>query len=100
MSNPKVVAVESEETSSLVLTFANGERRRFDVTPYLDKGIFRELRNPAYFHRVRAVSGYVTWPHEQDFSWDTLYLESVPVNDLLETPTAPFVHSTTLATAP
>ena len=79
MSNPKVVAVEPEETTSLVLAFANGERRRFDVTPYLDKGIFRELRNPAYFRRVRAVSGYVTWPHDQDFSWDTLYLESVPV---------------------
>ncbi|MBF0098785.1 MAG: DUF2442 domain-containing protein [Magnetococcales bacterium] len=100
MSNPKVVAVEPEESTSLVLAFANGERRRFDVRPYLDKGFFRELRNPAYFRRVRAVSGYVTWPHDQDFSWDTLYLESVPVNDRSETPTAPSVRSTASATAP
>lgn len=100
MSNLRVVAVEPEETFFLVLAFANGERRRFDVTPYLDKGIFQELRNPAYFRRVRAVSGYVAWPHDQDFSWDTLYLESVPVNSPLETPAAPAVHSTASATAP
>ncbi|MBF0293687.1 MAG: DUF2442 domain-containing protein [Magnetococcales bacterium] len=85
MSNPKVVAVEPEDTPSLVLAFANGERRRFDVLPYLDKGIFRELRDPTYFRRVRAVSGYVTWPHDQDFGWDTLYLESVPVDAPIET---------------
>jgi hypothetical protein len=84
MSNPKVIAVEPEETTSLVLDFANGERRRFDVSPYMDKGIFRELRNPAYFRRVRTVSGYVTWPHDQDFSWDTLYLESIPVDASVE----------------
>lgn len=83
-SNPKVVAVEPEPTPSLVLAFANGERRRCDVSPYLDKGIFRELRDPAYFRRVRAVSGYVTRPHDQDFSWDTLYLESVPLDGAVE----------------
>ncbi|MBF0181051.1 MAG: DUF2442 domain-containing protein [Magnetococcales bacterium] len=79
MPNPKVVAVEPAENASLLLDFTNGERRRFDVAPYLDKGIFRELRDPAYFRRARAVSGHVAWPHDQDFSWDTLYLESVPV---------------------
>ncbi len=100
MSNPKVVAVDPEESNSLLLAFANGERRCFDVTPYLDKGIFQELRNPAYFRRVRAVSGYVTWPHDQDFSWDTLYLESVLVNGRSESPTAPSARSTTSATAP
>lgn len=99
MSNPKVVAVEPEEHQSLVLAFANGERRRFDVSPYLDKGIFRELRDPTYFRRVRAMSGYVTWPHDQDFSWDTLYLESVPLDDPVETPISPSVRSRASETA-
>ncbi|MBF0342129.1 MAG: DUF2442 domain-containing protein [Magnetococcales bacterium] len=78
--NPKVVAVEACEPPSLVLTFANGERRRFDVSPYLDKGIFKELRDSAYFRSVRAASGFVAWPRGQDFSSDTLYLKSIALS--------------------
>ncbi|HLA34513.1 MAG TPA: DUF2442 domain-containing protein [Rhodocyclaceae bacterium] len=65
--------------SRLLLTFVHGEQRVFDVSPYLDKGIFTQLKNPDYFAQVRVVSGHVEWPHEQDFSPDTLYLRSVPV---------------------
>lgn len=49
----------------------------FDVSPYLDKGIFCELKNESYFKQVKVVSGAVEWPHEQDFSNDTLFLLSV-----------------------
>lgn len=79
MMNPKVVAVDACDPPSLVLSFANGERRRFDVSPYLDKGIFKELCDSSYFRSVRAVSGFVVWPRGQDFSPDTLYLKSVPM---------------------
>ncbi len=78
MSSPKVIAVEINEPSFLVLAFANGERRCFDVSPYFGKGIFKELCDSAYFRSVRAVSGFVAWPHGQDFSPDTLYLKSIP----------------------
>ena len=77
--NLKVVAVEASEPPLLVLTFTNGERRCFDLSPYLDKGVFQELRNPGYFRSVRAVSGFVEWPHGQDLCPDMLYLESVPI---------------------
>jgi hypothetical protein len=78
--HPDVISVEVLEGYALLLTFSTGERRIFSVEPYLDKGIFRELRDPAYFHSVRAVSGFVAWPHEQDFSPDTLYLKSIPAS--------------------
>ncbi|MBF0307154.1 MAG: DUF2442 domain-containing protein [Alphaproteobacteria bacterium] len=77
--HPEVTAVQALEGFSLLLTFANGERRLFCVEPYLDRGVFKELRDPAYFRSVRAMSGFIAWPHEQDFSPDTLYLRSVPV---------------------
>ncbi|MBF0181443.1 MAG: DUF2442 domain-containing protein [Magnetococcales bacterium] len=80
MLNPKVVAVEACEPPSLVLAFANGERRQFDVSPYLDKGIFKELRDSAYFRSVRAVSGFVAWPRGQDFCPGTLYLKSISLS--------------------
>jgi len=79
--NPKVVDVQPRDDFSLWLTFANGERRIFDVSPYLDKGVFRELADMRYFRRVRVESGYVTWPHEQDFCRDTLYLRSRTIVD-------------------
>jgi len=74
----RVTAVVPLPESCLLLTFSNGEQRVFDVLPYLDKGIFTELKNPHYFARVRVVAGHVEWPQEQDFSPDTLYLRSRP----------------------
>lgn len=77
--NPRVKSVRCEDDFSLVLEFGNGERRRFDCRPYLDRGVFRELRNPAYFRQAWVEGGTVTWPHEQDFCPDTLYQDSMPI---------------------
>jgi hypothetical protein len=50
----------------------------FDVTPYLSRGVFQELQNPASFAAVRVVAGSVEWPGAIDLSYDTLYLDSEP----------------------
>lgn len=78
--NPKIIRVEAREPALLQVAFADGEVRLFDVSPYLDKGIFRELANADYFRQVRAAGRYVYWPNEQDLSADTLYLRGVPVD--------------------
>ena len=77
--NPQVTDAIPQENYCLALTFSNGEQRLFDLTPYLDKGVFKELRETGYFRRVRVVAGSIEWPNEQDLSYDTLYLRSVPV---------------------
>jgi hypothetical protein len=74
--SPKVVKVEPLETHQLRLFFDNGEVRHFDVYPYLDRGIFKELIDNRYFNQVKPFFGGVHWPHEQDFGPDTLFLES------------------------
>ena len=71
--NPRVKSVTPEEGYLLGLEFDNGERREFDVTPYLDKGIFKALKDPGYFSRVKACMGTAEWPDGQDFCPDTLY---------------------------
>lgn len=76
---PEVVQVEPSEGFTLLLTFSNGERRLFSVEPYLERGVFSELKDRSYFRSVRVVSGVVQWPHEQDLSPETLYLRSQPV---------------------
>ncbi len=72
--NPAVIAVKPETNYKLAVTFDNGEKRLFDVAPFLDKGVFSELKNVDYFKKVKVSFGAIEWPHEQDFSKDTLYM--------------------------
>jgi hypothetical protein len=60
--NPPVKSGEALAGYQLKLLFGNGETRIFDVTPYLDKGIFRQLREENYFRQVRTAFGSVQWP--------------------------------------
>jgi hypothetical protein len=79
--NPRVKAVKPNADYTITLTFANGEVRRFDVKPYLDKGFFRELQDLSIFNSVKPFLGSVQWQNGQDFCPDTLYEDSVPVNE-------------------
>ena len=74
--NPIVITVEPEKNYKLLITFENNERRLFDVKPFLDKGIFTELKSIDYFKKVKVSFGAIQWPNEQDFSKDTLYMLS------------------------
>jgi len=76
--NPYVKSVQPQDDYCLLLTFENGEKRIFDVKPYLDKGVFTRLKNVAEFKTARVVSGSVEWRGEIDLSYDTLYLASSP----------------------
>ena len=79
--NPRVVSVIPKDDYSLLLTFSNKEKRIFNTAPYLDKGVFSELKDISYFKMARQVNGTVQWPHEQDFCPDSLYEESKPLSN-------------------
>ncbi len=74
----KVTEVHPCPGFRLKLVFDNYETRYFDVTPYLDKGIFKELRDEQYFRTVAVRYDGVAWPNEQDLSPDTLYMLGRP----------------------
>ena len=74
--NPRVLHVTAKPDYLLELTFSNGEIRMFSLKPYLEVGIFRELRDPALFNSVKPFLGSVQWLTGQDLCPDTLYLES------------------------
>lgn len=76
--NPRIAAVTAQDDHSLLLTFTNGEKRHFDMTPYLGYPVFEPLRQVAFFKLARAGHGTVAWPQEIDFDPDTFYLESRP----------------------
>lgn len=50
----RVVAVKPLEAFVLEIAFSTGELRRFDLTPFLDKGVFRTLRDESLFRQAFA----------------------------------------------
>jgi Protein of unknown function (DUF2442) len=75
----KVLSAIAHDDFTLDLKFEDGSVRRFDVKPYLEYGIFKELKDQSYFKKVGVAFGTVQWPNEQDISPETLYLESTVI---------------------
>ncbi|MFZ0389165.1 MAG: DUF2442 domain-containing protein [Calditrichia bacterium] len=74
--NPRVKKVKPKDDYTLVLTFTNEEVKIFDMKPYLEIGIFKELRDRGKFNSVRPFLGSIQWQEGQDLCPDTLYIES------------------------
>ena len=77
--NPRVSQVRPLPNYELELTFTNGEQGLFDVKPYLEIGVFSELKEIGLFNSVKVFNGTVVWANDLDFGPDTLYLESVRI---------------------
>ncbi len=71
----RVIAAEPIENYKIRILLSNGKKGIFDVSPYLDKGIFHELKEDQYFRCVKVAYGGVMWPREQDFSAETIEYE-------------------------
>jgi hypothetical protein len=56
--NPRVKEVTPNPDYTITPVFDNGEKRIFDMEPYLDKGVFRELKDMKIFNSVRP------WPRQ------------------------------------
>ena len=89
MLAPDVSKVLPLSGHRLRLHYADGAVRVFDVSPFLDRGIFTALRDADLFASVRAAYGGVEWAGGQSLSPDTLFLKSIPA----EAEPAPFRHS-------
>lgn len=76
----KVTDVQPKPDYILLLTYANGEKKQFDVKPYLDRGIFKALKDPNVFSTVRPCFDSVQWANKADIDPETLYEDSIKVN--------------------
>jgi hypothetical protein len=84
--NPEVINVKPNEDYTLHLWFTNGEEGILDMKPYLDKGIFKELRDISMFNSVKPFIGTIQWANEADLCPDTVYLDSKKFDNLLSVP--------------
>ena len=76
-----IVSVEGKPDFSLLLEFENGERRIFDMRPYLERKPFTRLSQLPLFLKATVESGTVAWPGGIDIAPETLYLRSVPIGE-------------------
>jgi hypothetical protein len=72
---PDVIGIEILSDYKIKVTLSNDKEGIFDVKPYLDRGIFKELKDYNYFRRARIEFGTITWPNEQDFSPETIEIK-------------------------
>jgi hypothetical protein len=68
--------VKPMEDYLLLLTFENGEKRHFDMKPYLNVGIFQELQDVELFNTVKVSFDSIEWDNEADFDPEVLYQKS------------------------
>ncbi|MEI6555443.1 MAG: DUF2442 domain-containing protein [Paludibacter sp.] len=73
--NPRVIHVQAEQNFKLLITFNNGEKKSFDVKPYLETGVFKELKDESIFNSVKPFLGSIQWVNGLDLCPDTLYIE-------------------------
>lgn len=64
----------------LVLTFENGEKRQFDMKPYLDIGLFQDLKDLGLFMTVRTSFDTIEWDNEADLDPELLYRKSIRID--------------------
>lgn len=61
----------------LWLRFEDGVEGVFDVSPYLDKGVFTALRDASVFDSARVEDGTVVWPGGIDIAPERLYSDMI-----------------------
>ena len=71
---PRAQSVETGPDYSLIVTFRNGERKKYDARPMLDVPMYKNLRK--VFSCARVEHGFVVWPGDMDIDPDKLYLRS------------------------
>ena len=78
MTYPAVTSVTALADYRLLLGFANGGRRVFDVRPYLENGMFVALKEVSMFRSVRVSFDTVEWANGADLCPEVLHELSVP----------------------
>jgi len=73
-----VVKVEVQSDYKLLLEFENGEKRMFDMRPYMEKKPFIQLKGSPLFSKASVENGTVVWPGNIDIAPETLYERSRP----------------------
>ncbi len=68
----KVLKVNPNNDYTLDIKLSDGRDGTFDVKPYMDKGVFKQLKDKTFFKQVYPEFVGITWKTGQDLSADTI----------------------------
>ena len=71
------IAVKPTKDYKLLLTFSTGERKIFDVRPYLNMPFFAKLKDQDSFNHVFVNDYTVEWENGCDIAPHELYDDSI-----------------------
>jgi len=76
---PAVKSVQALSDYILILTFEGGIKKSFDMKPYLETGIFKELKDVQKFNCVHLSFDTVAWNNDADFDPEVLFQNGVTI---------------------
>ncbi len=79
----KISAVKIMNDYKIMVIFCEGENKLCDIAPLLEKGDFRELKDPLKFNTVKSIGWGVEWDNGLDLSADTLEAIGSHINESL-----------------
>lgn len=71
-----VIHVEVLESYMLLVTFENGEVKKFDMQKYIDLKPYNRIKGYGLFKQAKIEYGTVVWPGEIDIAPEMLYENS------------------------
>jgi len=77
----RIVDVKALNDYKILVIYQNGEKRVKDMKPYLDKGVFKKLKDESFFKSVKVAFGTVSWGEEIDLCADSIYETSEIYNE-------------------
>ncbi len=80
MLRPTVTKAIPKEDYILLLEFNNGEKKLFDVKPYIIGSWFGKLKDKIYFSQIKTNGFNIEWTDGQDICPDDLYFKSILIN--------------------
>lgn len=72
----RIKNVQTTDNYEIIVEFENGEKRIKDMKLYLDKGVFKTLKNKDFFNDVKIKFGTVCWGEDIELCADSIYEDS------------------------
>ena len=79
MLQPTVIDVAPLADYKVMVSFNTGEKKIFDVSPYICGNWFGKLKDEKFFNTVHIAGNTIEWAGGQDIAPHELYDHSVPV---------------------
>lgn len=69
----KLLDIKPEKPYKLRVRFEDNTEKCCNISDFLEKGAFQELKDENLFNQVKNTGISAEWPNELDLSSDTLY---------------------------